>query len=271
MARDIHQRRWLRPSLTTEVVAFTANRESATPAAGGAAAVKPSDILSSFAFDPAAAAAEAAEGAAPANKRPAPSDDPNSTDAAPAGPAAAPAPKRAKPSAAAAAKSASGSAKRRAGGKSGKTAAAAGASSVKLGFKKTVIHDIGGAEYFDEALTCASLRDGRDVVIGQEVWIIPENFAEDPYATKAGTLPARVSRFAAVPGMDLVAAVICGGGRYGGSAKPDRLVLLSLPDCREVGSMEIPVDEAAEKARLLARARWSTRACGWSWAGTLLD
>lgn len=82
---------------------------------------------------------------------------------------------------------------------------------------------IPGAEYIDQSIAWATLRDGREVLLGVEAWHVDVG-SKFPVFSKLSQLPARNDRFAAVPGRDLLASVARNGSA--GTA----LCLHSLPD-----------------------------------------
>ena len=95
-----------------------------------------------------------------------------------------------------------------------------------------------GAAYQDQTLQFATLNDGRELLIGEEVWAIPPGASgASPAALKSLEQAGKMAgdRFASLPGLD-AAAVVVGSG-FGGT---QRLSLCGLPDGCEI-LKEVPL------------------------------
>jgi hypothetical protein len=99
---------------------------------------------------------------------------------------------------------------------------------------------VSGAEYQDQTLLFDTLKDRRELLIGEEVWLVPPGAgAASPAGLKKldqlGKMPG--DRFAALPGLDAAAVVV---GRGFGS-EPQRLALCALPTGKELPvEIELP-------------------------------
>ena len=96
-----------------------------------------------------------------------------------------------------------------------------------------------GAEYQDQTLLFTTLKDGRELLLGDQVWALPAGAsAANPTGlkclTQVGKMPG--DRFTPLPGLDAAAVVI--GGGFGSSAQ--RVSLCSLPLGTETINVPLP-------------------------------
>ena len=107
-------------------------------------------------------------------------------------------------------------------------------------FKSVKQVSVPGAEYFDQSIGWAVLRDGRELLLGCEVWHVPAGFADHPKThapTQVGKMPETLyNRFTPLAGTDLVA--VMGGSVWGNGLQ--FLALHTLPACEEVARLEMP-------------------------------
>jgi len=107
-------------------------------------------------------------------------------------------------------------------------------------FKSVTQVSVPGAEYFDQSIGWAVLRDGRELLLGCEVWHVPAGFADHPKThapTQIGKMPETLyNRFTPLAGTDLVA--VMGGSFWGDGLQ--FLALHTLPACEEVARLEMP-------------------------------
>lgn len=109
-----------------------------------------------------------------------------------------------------------------------KKAKAAGAA-----WTKAKLVPVAEASYQDQTLEFATLRDGRELLLGAEVWALPPGAsAASPAALKSLARVGKLGgdRFAALPGVD-AAAVVFGSG-FGKEAP--RLAICELPSGEEL-------------------------------------
>jgi hypothetical protein len=194
------------------------------PAAAAAAPLPPPPAAPAAAAPPAAAVAPTPAAAEPAAPPPAP---PPAKRAAAAAPAAAAPAKRAH----------TNPTKKAAAGSSSSSAAA------KARFSKLSVSGVRGAAYVDECLEWALLRDGRELLIGAEVWHVPEDAAAAP--VKLSQMAQGEDRFAALAGLDALATVATRGGLWaplaaGGAAPAVELRLRALPGLEERALLALP-------------------------------
>jgi hypothetical protein len=196
--------------------------EPVVAAAAAAAAAPPPPPAAPAAPPPAAAVAPAPATAAPPQAAP-----PPAKRAAPAAPCAAAAPKRA-------------NTKAKAGGGASSFAAAAAAS--KARFRSLSRTGMSTAAYVDECIEWALLRDGRELLIGAEVWHVPEAASSKP--VKLAQMAERENRFAALDGLDALATVATRDGMWApqsaGAPRPVELRLRALPGLEERAVLTLP-------------------------------
>jgi hypothetical protein len=127
-----------------------------------------------------------------------------------------------------------------AGGKKG------GSKNPSDAYKKVSLVGVHGAEYFDQCIGWTVLNDGRELLLGEEAWHIPEGFAASPNQhspVKLGDIPGGYSKkFAAIEGLDLLASVTAissGGGGGNGAEAGTYVTLYTLPDMAEAARLKI--------------------------------
>lgn len=107
-------------------------------------------------------------------------------------------------------------------------------------YKSVTQVSVQGAEYFDQSIGWAYLRDGRELLLGCEVWQVPAAFAKHPKQnppTRVGTMPESLNnRFTPLAGTDLVA--VMGGSLF--CKDPPVLTIHALPACEEVARLQLP-------------------------------
>lgn len=97
------------------------------------------------------------------------------------------------------------------------------------------------ASYQDQSLAFATLRDGRELLLGEEVWELPAGASAASPAglkdlAKVGTMPG--DKFAPLPGLDAVAVAVDRGGLSG---RAGCLRICSLPGVEAlVPELEMP-------------------------------
>jgi hypothetical protein len=110
------------------------------------------------------------------------------------------------------------------------------AASLKTAYSRIKIAGIPTAWYFDSCIDATRLSDGRDVVIGEEVWQLGSGPSVP--ATKLATwVPSAPYRWVAVPGLDIVAGVE-------GNCTEPRVTFFSLPSLARLGSVVLPIKPA---------------------------
>jgi hypothetical protein len=131
-------------------------------------------------------------------------------------------------------------------GKKAKTSApnSAATKSAAAAWAKVRTIPVPGAEYQDQTLQFTTLKDGRELLIGEEVWLLPAGATATASAglkslTKVGKMLG--DRFTPLPGLD-AAAVVMGSG-FG--SVPQRLALCSLPTGNEVVIADVPLSGIA--------------------------
>ena len=131
-------------------------------------------------------------------------------------------------------------------GKKAKTSAAPVGAVTKSGqeWSKVRAIPVTCAAYQDQTLLFTTLRDGRELLLGEEVWALPASASATSPAglkslTQVGKMPG--DRFTPLPGLD-AAAVVIGSGF--GSA-PQRLSVCSLPIGTETIIVDVPLPDIA--------------------------
>jgi len=125
-------------------------------------------------------------------------------------------------------------------GKKAKPSAPSGVAAKSASWAKVRSIPVPAAEYQDQTLLFTTLKDGRELLIGDEVWVLPPGAsAASPAGLKGSLQPVGKmagDRFAALPGLDAAAVVI--GNGFG--ATPQRLTLCSLPTTEMVADVPLP-------------------------------
>jgi hypothetical protein len=122
----------------------------------------------------------------------------------------------------------------------GKKAKSSSVANKSAAWAKVRMIPVPGAEYQDQTLLFTTLKDGRELLIGEEVWALPTGAsAASPAGLKTLEQVGKVAgdRFAPLPGLDAVAVVI--GSGFGST--PPRLSLRSLPTGAEEIIADVPL------------------------------
>lgn len=107
-------------------------------------------------------------------------------------------------------------------------------------FSKVRNVPIADAEYQDTCLRFATLNDGRELLIGENVIALPHGCSpSNPKGIKDAVIGARVGGdlFVPLPGLDLL--VVVPERRFGDKEGRPTLKLKTLPDCAEVTSISL--------------------------------
>ena len=140
----------------------------------------------------------------------------------------------------------SGKKKSLSGGAGGSGKKKGGSKNPSDAYKKVSLVGVSGAEYFDQCIGWTVLNDGRELLLGEEAWHIPEGFSASPEQhspVKLGDIPGGYSkRFTAIEGLDLLASVTAISGAGGGSDGAQAgtyVTLYTLPDMAETARLKL--------------------------------
>lgn len=149
--------------------------------------------------------------------------------------------------------------------KKAKKAAAAPGALTAASFRTLRAVPLPEAAYVDECMTWATLRDGRELLIGAEVWHVPASFPASPAVKLAMVDPAvpaeqrecwepvvraddaeSYGKFAALAGQDAIVQAVSPYYPRKAAGGGTSMVLRALPDLAELARVQLPLEAASE-------------------------